>query len=178
MNSATRYAKAWMDETLEKGSIEEALSDIETLMATLDGSRDLDLFLKNPIHSRLLKKSILVEIFAGKVSEETIKLIELLILKGRVGELYAICQTYKSLHQKASDIVEAEITSALELTQKDLESLKEALQSSLGKTVVPSLNVDPSIIGGIKVRIADQVVDGSVKHQLDVLRKRFTVEEA
>lgn len=178
MNTASRYAKAWMEEALQNGSVDEALRDIATITSTVDGSRDLSLFLKNPIHSRGVKQSVLDEIFKGKVSTQTMNVLNLLVAKGRVGELHAICTSFTSQHQKASGIVEASVSSPIALSQDEQNAVAKALETSLKKRVILTAHVDPSLIGGIKVRIGDQVVDGSVRHQLDVLRDRFTTQDA
>ena len=67
----------------------------------------------------------------------------------------------------------ARVTVSREMTDADKSALQESLTVALGKTVVPHFAVNPSIIGGVVVRVGDTVMDGSVKRRLDVLRARM-----
>ncbi len=173
-NVAYRYAKAWMKQVLEDKVLETTLQDVELISATLEGSKDLGLFLKSPMINRTVKKDTLEEIFKSRVSESTFRFIELLLSRHREGFLGQVVSVFRSMYRDAAGILDAEIRSALSLTDAAVKEISDRLSTITKKSVEVTLIVDESLIGGISVRLGDQVIDGTVKHQLEKLKEQFS----
>ena len=175
---ATRYAKAWMGRVLQENTLESALADASLLDETLKSSRELNLFLKSPIHGKDTKRQILSAIFGTSLSKGTEELLDLMIRKGRAGTIQDVSRAFMRMDKEAAGLLDVQIETAVDLTTKDVEDLTSALSKLTGKTVTSHTEVKPELIGGVKVRIGDKVIDGSVKHQLERLRREFETDLA
>jgi F-type H+-transporting ATPase subunit delta len=175
---ATRYAKAWMQRVLEEKTLDAALSDAALLGDTLRESRELSLFLKSPIHGKDTKKQVLDAVFGSSLSKVTVDLIDLMIQKGRAGSIGDVAAMFQHMHKEAAGLLDVQVETAVELGVSETATLTAALSKLTGKTVTTHADVKPDLIGGVKVRIGDQVIDGTVKHQLERLRQEFDADLA
>ena len=173
-NVAHRYVKAWMKQVLDDQLLEETLKDVEMMSTTLEDSKELRLFLKSPMIGRAQKSAALEEIFKSNISESSYRFLMLLLSKQREGILEDVLTAFIKMYRDAAGILDAEIRSAFALSDSALKALSDALSRVTGKTVESKLIVDDTLIGGISVRLGDQVVDGTVKHQLEKLEEQFS----
>lgn len=100
-------------------------------------------------------------------------LLELLVRRGRIGLLPAIARAYADLVDRREGIAKAKITTAVELDEAQQRDAVARLESSSGKTIRATFDVDPSIIGGARVQVGDHLIDSSVRTQLEALRSRL-----
>ena len=174
---STRYANALMESSMEKNSFEQTMQDIELVYNTLNKSKELRNILNNPIISSEKKASILDEIFNGKVSDDVKTFIDLIVNKGRENILFEICNRFLQLSDEKLNRIKVEITSAIELNNEQKDNITKKLEEITQKQVIASYNLDNSILGGFKARFNDTVVDASVQHQLELLKKKLFEEE-
>jgi F-type H+-transporting ATPase subunit delta len=177
LTAAKRYANAFLETVIEKGKLEKAKDDMLTIKSTLESSSELRLFLKNPIVKNSQKIAALEAIFAKQVDKLTFRLINLLLEKNREGLLDEITRKFLALYNHHHGIIEAEVSSASELSDKQLKALVKQLESSTGKKVIINSKIDSDLIGGLMVRIDDTVIDGSVKYKLSQLKQSLTSVE-
>lgn len=170
---ANRYARAWMKQVVEEGVLEPALKDAEAIAATLDGSRDLVLFLRSPIHSKEVKQKVLDAVFGAGLQDISQRVIRLLVSKGREGQLGDIAEAFVQMYRQAAGILDVEVATAHPLDDATLGQITSLLAKQTGKTISVAVRVDEDLIGGISVRIGDQVTDGTVKHKLEQLKEQF-----
>jgi F-type H+-transporting ATPase subunit delta len=171
--AARRYAKALLEVALEQKKLETIYNDMSLVCNTITSSKELDLFLKSPIIKQDKKHNALKEIFGKKIDEISNTFFEIIIRKGREDLIFGISNAFIEAYKKHQGIIDVEVTSALDMSDKEIESLKKALEKKTGKTVLLSSKVDSSLIGGITIKIDDTVTDGSVKHKLDNLEELF-----
>lgn len=171
--AAGRYASALLDTAIDKDILDEVYEDMILLQKTIDDSRDLQLFLKSPLIKKAVKISALDEIFEGKIQDLTKNLIHLLSEKSREKLLHDLTRAFVLLHKAHHGIIDIDVESAFELDKDQIKNLKSKLEKSTGKTVDLHLSVNDELIGGLKVRIEDTVIDGSVKHKLSQLKEDF-----
>jgi F-type H+-transporting ATPase subunit delta len=174
---STRYANALMESSLEKNSFEQVMQDIEFVHNTLSSSKELRNVLANPIISSEKKTSILEDIFSNKISGDVKTFIELIVNKGRENILFEISNRFLQLCDEKLNRIKVEITSAVELNSEQKNSIAKKLEEITNKKVIASYNLDNTIIGGFKARFNDTVVDASVQHQLELLKKKLFEEE-
>ena len=167
---ARRYAQALTEEAQSGGSLDAVDADVALIRATLDGSRDLRLALTSPVVSHDKKKAVLHGLFSGRVSDLTLRFLDLLVSKQRDGEIPAVLDAYRQLRDERLNTVEARVRTAKPLGPDQRDQLQAALEARAAATVRMRIDVDPSLIGGLVVRLGDVVYDQSVKHQLDTLR--------
>ncbi|PAP78353.1 ATP synthase F1 subunit delta [Rubrivirga marina] len=175
---ARRYAQALTEEAQSAGQLDAADADVALVAETLDGSRELRLALTSPVVPSPKKRAVLDRLFEGRVSDLTTRFLHLLVEKQRDGQIPDILEAYRLLRDERTGTVEATVRTARPLSAEEAERLKTALQGRSGKTVRMDLRVDPSLIGGLVVRLGDVVYDRSVRHQLDTLRGQLAQRAA
>jgi F-type H+-transporting ATPase subunit delta len=168
-----RYAKALLELAEEHDVLEQTLQDVLFIKETIDGSRDLLLFLKSPIIKPEKKVAVLEEIFGGEVSELVHKFITLIARKNRQSMIDQIVNSFIEIYNDHAGIIEAQISVAEKLTDKQLERVRSRIADVTGKKVQINENVDESLRGGMAIKIADTVIDGTVKHKLEQLEDQL-----
>ena len=112
---------------------------------------------------------LFISILAGKLSGEAENFVRVLAENGRLDVLGEIREQYEALRNEREGVVEAEVMSAFEMDQGQVADLVGRLERKTGRKVKAKVSVDKSLIGGVKVVIGDQVIDGSARAQLGAL---------
>lgn len=173
---ARRYAKALVQLAAEEGAVEVFQGELARVAALFSASPELGSLLSNPAYGIEAKLDILKDVAAKLALSGTIgNFLLLLQERNRMACLTAIISCYSVLADELSGVVRPVITSALPLGDAQVAEIKAALEKSTGKTVAMTIEIDPSLIGGVVTKIGDKVLDGSVKTQLtrieDILQK-------
>lgn len=164
---AKRYAKAIFDDVLVKGTLEAVNKDMQLLEKTVEDSKELKVFLKNPIIKSAKKVAVLTQLFGGKVSDEALSMIHLLIEKGREGYLGDIAGSFNRLYNEYNNILEVKITTAVPLDNATEELVKKAIYSKVGnKQLIINATIDPDILGGFIIDLGNKVFDASLRNKL------------
>ncbi len=171
--AARRYAIALLELAEEQNSVEQTLDDISLIRNTIDGSRELYLFLKSPIVKPDKKAATLDELFGEKVDELTRKFVKLITRKKRADILDEIVEAFVEEYNKFAGIIEVEAFVAQPLDDEQIAELRKVLEKTTGKKVELKVTEQPDLKGGIAVKIDDTVIDGSVKHKLEQLEHLF-----
>ena len=129
----------------------------------------------SPVIPREQKASVMMHLFAPRVHPLTMKFLQLLIEREREDLLSAILERFRALRDQALGIINVRAQAATPLGQEAQTQLMSTLEQRLDRSVRLSVTQDANLIGGIILRIGDTVYDGSVRHQLSVLRKRMHV---
>ena len=172
---AARYAKSLLDLAKEQGTLATVKQDMDLLAATVAGSRDLRLLLRNPVVKHDKKLAILNAIFGGKVSELMMRFFQILTSKNRENTLELVGDEFAKQYNRLMGIQIAEVTSAMPLTP-DARAIVEGLvkkQTGLQQVSLTE-KVDAALIGGFVLRIGDQQIDESVRGNLRRLRTSLT----
>ncbi len=167
---AQRYAQALYDEAEGTPSV---AADVKLLSDTLDGFAELDRCLKSPVVPRRKKSAVLQGLFAGRVQELTLHFLVMLVERGREALLRTIVARFLALTDKAQGTIEVHVRVYSELSESEQDRLQSMLGNRLDKTVRLDVATDPALMGGIVLEIGDTVYDGSVRHQLSLLRSRL-----
>jgi F-type H+-transporting ATPase subunit delta len=168
---ARRYATALMSLAEELKVVDRLAKDMEMVGLTLQGSRELRLFLASPVVSRIRKKKIIKELFGAAVAAPTLAFINLLIDKQREAQLEEIVGQFAALRDERQGIIGATVSSAVDLTAAQQQEITKRLEHYTRKNIRLRLIRDAGIRGGIVVRIGDTVLDASVRRQLERLRE-------
>ena len=168
--TSRRYAKALLDVAEEGGFVERITNDLETIRETVAGSREMVNMLRSPVVNVDLKARILKDVFKGELSENTIRFIDLLCKKKRAGLLTDVIDEFHALRDERGNIVNVDVTSAVELDDGQSKKLINGLAAYTGKKIRARLSLDEQLIGGVKVQIGDTILDNSVVHQLQRLK--------
>jgi F-type H+-transporting ATPase subunit delta len=112
---------------------------------------------------------LVISILAGKLSGDAENFVRVLAENSRLGVVTEIRAHFEALKNQREGTVEAEIHTAFELSPAQLADLVARLEKKTGRKVKARVNVDPALIGGVKVAIGDKVIDGSARAQLGAL---------
>jgi len=170
---ARRYAAALMIAAGENKSVDAIAGDLRKVGTMLDGSRELRAFVASPVIPAKKKVLVMRELFGKVVGKEVLNFFLLLAQKGREDILADIIQEFNVLLDKRQGVVEASVRSTLAIQPEQEQLLKKRLEAYTAKKIRMLFDLDPSLKGGLMIQIGDTVLDGSVKHQLEVLKDRF-----
>ena len=160
------YAEALFGLCTEEGVCESAFSDMVTVKELFSENPEYSLLLSSPAIPLSQRLSAIDEAFGGRICDYCVYFIKLLCEKGRIGILSDCIDEFEKLCAAYFGRITAEITSAVELTEEQKKALTEKLEKANGKTVVPVYRVDPSVLGGILVKVDGRVYDGTLKSRL------------
>jgi F-type H+-transporting ATPase subunit delta len=173
---ANRYAEALMTTAEELQILKKVSDDLTVIQHIIKESHEFLLFLKSPVIKKEKKQEVFKATFASSVQPLTIQFLSLLIEKEREDALPGIIEAFFRLQDEMLGIVHVHVRTAAELSQQQTSQLKQRFESYSKKKVYIDLSLDKQLIGGFIARIGDTVFDGSVKQQLELLRKRFAEE--
>ncbi len=170
---ARRYAQALMMTTDSTAAIDAIAADLELIRKTLEASRELRRLVASPIVSVERKQRVFRELFGARVNSITLSFLELLTEKQREKILPEVIEQYLALRDERYGIVNVDVAAAIEVTPQQERRLAEQLERYTKKKVRLRFTIDKAILGGLRVKIGDTVLDASVKHQLALLRERL-----
>jgi len=167
--SARRHAQAAFQIALERGELDIWRGDLKRIS---DAMKDplLVAFLESPKIHFEEKVRILRQRLEG-ISPLAMNLAFLLVAKGRLGIIDDMVLEYERLLDEHRGIAHAEVATAIPLDSDQEDKLAYRLSEMMGKEIVLTAKVDPSIIGGLIVRVGDKLIDGSTKSRLRALRQ-------
>ncbi len=168
-----RYAKSLLDYAREVNQVEEVKGDVDRMLAVIDDSREFRNLLKSPIISTDKKEKVIDAVFEGSLGEIISNYVKIIARKGREGQLEGILRGFIESYRAMKGIEEATVTVAKPLTEAQREEIRKKLASVTNNEIVISEKVDPSMIGGLKIRVADKEYNGSIAAQLEQLKRSF-----
>ena len=164
---ASRYANALFDLAKERGGLEQAGADLASLQQAIGESDDLARLLRSPIVSREQHARATAAIAERIGASETVRnFLGVLASQRRLGALPAIIDRFASLLAAHRGEETAEVTSAETLDEAQLGSVRDAVAHYAGRPVQLTASVDPSLLGGMVVRIGSRMIDASLKTKL------------
>jgi len=167
--SGKRYAQAIFEIAQEENQLEEWRLSLRRIAEVMQDP-ELVTLLESPRLPFNLKKELLKERLKD-VNPLSFNLACLLVAKGRLKNFGSIAKEYEHLLDAYYGIEPVEITTAIALDEKSKKELLQDLESFIGKKVTAELQTDPTIVGGVIIKIGDKLIDGSTKSRLTVLRK-------
>jgi F-type H+-transporting ATPase subunit delta len=171
---ASRYAKSLIDLAIEKGQLENVFADMQWLHAACKSSRDFVNVLRSPIIKADAKKKIVSAVTNGKVGEMTAAFNNLLISKGREGNLPEIINAFIASYKEHKNIQTIKLTTATPVSDDMRNAIIEQVKKEGGfQQVEIEERVDESIIGGFVLQIGDKMVDASIAYDLKHIARQF-----
>ena len=166
-----RYAQALFELAKDQGEVAAVGSDLKSLKTMCAGSADLRSLIFSPAFGAEAKGKCLAAIAeAAKLSATTRKFLGLLAANRRAAALWSVITSFEHLSAAHRGVVAAEVTTAIKLTAAQAKGVKAALAQALGKEPEITTRVDPSILGGLKVKVGSRLFDASLRSKLDSLK--------
>lgn len=170
---AARYAKSLMELAIDQDLLAQVNLDMRSLQAVMQQSPDLVSMLKNPIIKSDKKTLVLRELFSKGFNKLTQSFIETVVDKRREMFLPIITQEFAKQYNQRNGVSAATVTSATPLTEGMQASVKEFIEKETNARVDLKTLVNPDIIGGLVIRIEDDLYDSSIAKKLNVLKKEL-----
>ncbi len=165
-----RYATALFDIAREAKTIEAVEASLANVRAALDGSPDFARLVASPLVSRGdAAKAVAATAATLSLDPVTTKFLGVLADNRRLPQLRAIIAAFRALAAHHRGETTAEVSSAHPLGDDQVDALKASLRQRVGRDVAVDLSVDPSLLGGLVVRIGCQMIDSSIRTRLNSL---------
>ena len=168
---AERYAAALFELADERHALDEVAGDLRELRAMLTSSGDLLRLVRSPVLSRAQQgKAMAALVDSAKLSKLTADFVAVVSRNRRLFAVPAMIEAYLNKLAERRGEVTAEVTAAQALTEAQQNTLGDQLRRVVGSRVAMDVKVDPSLLGGMVVKIGSRMVDGSLKGQLQRLQ--------
>lgn len=166
-----RYALAIYEVAEEKGKVEQYLDELRNIVALINGNGDFQELIKHPQVSTSSKKKLFEQVFKGKVEDDLLSFLLVLIEKGRILQLEGKLREMEKIHLEKGNTVIAKVKTVIPLLDEEKKSLVEKLEVKFSKKVLIEEEIDSSIIGGVYLQVNNEVIDGTVRSKLDEMKK-------
>jgi F-type H+-transporting ATPase subunit delta len=168
---AGRYATALFELALEEKALDQVASDLNRFNEALDAFDDLVRLVKSPVFSAEEQGRALAAILEQLKIEGLTRNFLLLVAKNR--RLFAtpdMIRAFTAMLARHRGEIGATVTAASKLTESQVTALKQALKAALGKDVLLEQRVDPSLLGGLVVKVGSRMIDSSLRTKLNSLK--------
>lgn len=165
-----RYAQAAFAIAKEQGTVTAWRSDLRDIASVLAESGAAAVLANGRV--ALDRRLAMVDRMLD-VQPLALNLARLLVSKGRSAEAGAVSEAFDRMADADEGVELAEITTAVSLSADEVSAIERRVGASLGKTVKATASVDPSLLGGVVIRVGDKLIDGSVRTRLKQLRREL-----
>lgn len=167
---AGRYATALFELAKGSGKLEDVAKDLDEFDKMLTESDDLRRLVSSPIFSAVEQQSAIDKIMKKAGASDLVANFFSLIAKNRrLSAITDMTRAFRALHSREKGEVEAEVISARALSDAQIEQLKSTLKSVVGQDVELRTDVDPSLLGGLVVKVGSRMIDSSLETKLNNL---------
>jgi F-type H+-transporting ATPase subunit delta len=169
---ARRYARALFSLAVESDRVESWSDSLQALQVVIDGSPDLRDVLSNPVYSKEQRRAIVRQLAAAlRLDQEPTSLLLLLGDRNRLGYLPAVVSAFREQADRQLGRLRAQVTTAIALDAAAAQAMADKLSQVTRQKVMLDHAVDPALLGGVVAQVGNLVYDGSVRTQLEDLRR-------
>jgi F-type H+-transporting ATPase subunit delta len=166
------YARALFEVASEQDLLDAIREQLGAFADALNDNQQLQIFFFSPYFSTEEKKRALHRVVDG-AEEIFMSFLETLVERHRMPALFRIRARYDELWDEANKVLPVSVTSAVPLDDKTLKEIGDRIGEQTGETVELTAAADPEIIGGLVVRVGNEILDASIRSRLDQLRKQL-----
>jgi F-type H+-transporting ATPase subunit delta len=168
---AAVYARSLFEVAKEQGKLDAVREQLGEFADAMEADHELQVFFFSPYFSTQEKQDGLDRAVSG-ADETIINFIKLLIENHRMPVIFRVRRGYDELWEQENKLLPVQVTSAVELDKATVKQIGDRIAEQTGQKVDLSASVEPDILGGIIVRVGNQVLDASVRNRLEQLRKQ------
>jgi len=168
------YARALFELAQEHDAIAEVADELAGLCDLLKAEPDLAALFAHRTIVAERRAASLDTIFEGRISDLTLRFLQVLNANGRLGLLEQVAGSFDQMIKHAHGEVDVEVHSARQLDDAQLSQVGEKIGQAIGKKVLVEPHVDQSLIGGLRIRIGDKLIDASVRNKLKRIQDQLT----
>lgn len=165
-----RYALALYEVAKEKDKVDEYINDLREICDLIENNKDFYEVVKHPQISTKNKKRTFINIFKGKIDEELLSFLLILIEKDRILYLREKLNEMEKIDLERKNILSAVVKTAVPLLEREISDLQEKLEKQYNKKIIMTTEIDKSLLGGVYVRVGNDVIDGTIKSKLEEMK--------
>lgn len=165
-----RYALALYQVAEQNGKVEEYLRDLRAICDLIDNNKDFHEVIKHPQISTKRKKKTFINIFKGQIDEELLSFLLILIEKDRILYIREKLNEMEKIDLERKSTLIAIVKTAVPLLEDEVRALQKKLEDKYDKKIIMTTEVDKSLLGGVYVRVGNDVIDGTVKSKVDDMK--------
>ena len=169
------YGTALMEAAEDVGKQQEILDEGQQIVEILNAEPDLKAFIDFPAISADEKKKVLSEIFEGKICQELMNFLYVLIDKRRAGRFERIIKVYKDLLEREEGVSYGVVYSVEKLSEDRLAQLEEQTSRLLQMKVKLENEIDPKLIAGVKILVEGKIIDASYRKRFDEMASQLKI---
>jgi len=172
-----RYALAYYQVAEEKGKVDQYLQELRELVDLIVTNAEIIQLINNPQISTSRKQELMKDIFKGKVNDDLISFINIIIAKKRIHTASGILAEVEKIDLENKNTVIAHVKTVVSLEGAEKEELVRKLKVKYNKNILLEEELDESIIGGVYVKVGDDIIDGTLKHKLNQIKELMLKEK-
>jgi F-type H+-transporting ATPase subunit delta len=175
------YAKSLYELAEQAGGqakINEVLGELEQIVELIQTDRGFREFLASPVIDRSKRSEALGRIFGNRITDLTLRFLMVLNDKGRLRQLQPVAEAFDHLVQAAFGRIEVDVYTPAPIDRQQLDAIANQVRQALGRELVLHPYTDPMMLGGLKLRIGDQLIDGSVSNKLRRIKRDLLTDGA
>ncbi|BCZ44508.1 ATP synthase subunit delta [Clostridium gelidum] len=165
-----RYALAIYEVAEEKGKVDEYLKDLREICDLFDNNKDFYEVIKHPKINTIKKKEIFTDLFKGRIDDELLSFMIILIEKNRILYLKEKLNEMEKIDLERKNIIKGVVKTAIPILPDELEKLKLIFEDKYDKTIRFDTEVDKNLLGGVYVKIGNDVIDDTIKSKIEEMK--------
>ena len=165
------YARALFQVAQEQDKLDEVHEQLGEFADAVHENRDMARFFFSPYFSAEEKKEALHKTVQG-ADEPVMNFLEALLERHRMPVIFRIRDRFDQMWEKENKLLPVEVTSAIELDKKTVNEIGKTIGEQVDRKIELSSKVDPEILGGVVLRVGNFILDASIRHRLEQLRKQ------
>lgn len=165
------YSRALFEAAKDNDALDRVHDELGEFADALDSDRNLQVFLFSPYFSSAEKRDGIAKIVSD-ADPRLVNFLELLAERHRMPALFRIRRSFDAMWAEENQLLPVTVTSAVELDENLVNDIGKRIEEQTGRQVELSSSVDPEVLGGLRVRVGNMVLDATVRNRLEQLRKQ------
>ena len=165
------YSRALFEAAKDNEALDRVHDELGEFADALDADRNLQVFLFSPYFSSAKKRDGIDRIVSD-ADPRLVNFLELLAERHRMPALFRIRRSFDAMWAEENQLLPVTVTSAVELDENLVKDIGKRIEEQTGRQVELSSSVDPEVLGGLRVRVGNMVLDATVRNRLEQLRKQ------
>ena len=169
--TSREYAEALFELAVQANVTQETSEGVETVISALMQMPEYRALMASPAISKEERLTALDTAFRGKIPDILLAILRMMVSRGHVSALNGMARDYEELARGYRGESMAVVTSAVPLKEAETVALREKLEKKLARKITLQCQVNPDLIGGIRVEVDGRVIDGSIRNKLDEIKE-------
>lgn len=161
-----RYALAIYEIAEKKDKVDEYLKDLREICDLIENNQDFYEVIKHPQINTIKKKKLFIDIFKGKIDEELLSFMIILIEKNRILYLRQKLDQMEKIDLERKNTITGTVKTAVPILPEELEKLKVIFEEKYDKNIIFRTEIDKSLLGGVCVSIGNDIIDDTIKSKI------------